>query len=55
MPPFKIPSPTPGPFVFGPDSHRQPGVPKGAVTQYHTRSSIFPGTLRDYWVYVPAQ
>ncbi|HUQ95201.1 MAG TPA: SMP-30/gluconolactonase/LRE family protein [Bryobacteraceae bacterium] len=43
-------------YTLGPDSQRQPGVPKGAVTQ-HTwnRSKIFPGTTRDYWIYVPAQ
>src|SRR5262249_33433937 len=31
-------------------------VPKGEVTKYSfERSSIFPGTIRDYWVYVPKQ
>jgi len=55
VPRFQVPVPTPGPFKLGPDSHRQPNVPRGTVTQYYTRSSIFPGTLRDYWVYVPAQ
>ena len=53
--PFIIPTPTPGPFVLGPDSQRQPGVPRGVVTQHVWRSEIFPGTVRDYWVYVPAQ
>lgn len=52
---FQIPVPIPGPFTFGPDSERHPGVPRGTVTAHHMRSSIFPGTLRDYWVYVPAQ
>jgi enterochelin esterase family protein len=33
----------------------QPGVPKGTVTKHHWTSTIFPGTERDYWVYVPAQ
>lgn len=42
-------------YVLGPDSQRQPGVPKGAVTQHKWTSKIFPGTVRDYWVYVPAQ
>ena len=35
-------------YPLGPDSQRQPGVPKGTVT--HTRvdtSQIFPGTVRD--------
>ncbi len=37
------------------DSLRQPGVPAGVVTQHSWKSTIFPGTVRDYWVYVPAQ
>ena len=39
----------------GPDSMVQEGVPKGALTKHHWTSRIFPGTERDYWVYVPAQ
>ena len=42
-------------YTLGPDSERQPQVPRGAVTQYSWTSQIFPGTVRDYWVYVPAQ
>lgn len=43
-------------YVLGPDSQRQPGVPEGKVTQHRwTESQVFPGTERDYWVYVPAQ
>jgi sugar lactone lactonase YvrE/enterochelin esterase-like enzyme len=43
-------------YALGPDSQRQPGVPKGTVTQERwTTSKIFPGTVRDYWTYVPAQ
>ena len=31
-------------------------APKGEVTKYtFTESKIFPGTVRDYWVYVPRQ
>lgn len=31
-------------------------VPKGVVTKYtFDQSRVFPGTTRDYWVYVPAQ
>lgn len=52
---FVIPSPRLGPFVLGPDSQRQPGVPQGTITKAEWRSTIFPGTIRDYWVYVPAQ
>ncbi|MEP7365521.1 MAG: SMP-30/gluconolactonase/LRE family protein [Acidobacteriota bacterium] len=42
-------------YVHGPDSQRQPGVPQGKVTKYEWTSKIYPGTVRDYWVYVPAQ
>ena len=42
-------------YVLGPDSQRQPGVPKGSVTKYSWTSKIYPGTVRDYWIYVPAQ
>ena len=31
-------------------------VPKGTLTKYtFDQSKIFPGTVRDYWVYIPAQ
>ncbi len=31
-------------------------VPKGEVTKYaFEKSQVFPGTVRDYWIYVPAQ
>jgi len=42
-------------YQRGPDSERQPGVPRGTVTKHTWTSSIFPGTTRDYWVYAPAQ
>lgn len=39
-----------------PDSRPQPGVPKGEVLKFtFDKSKVFPGTVRDYWVYVPAQ
>jgi enterochelin esterase family protein len=44
------------PYALGPDSQRQDGVPAGTITQHRlTESKVFPGTVRDYWVYVPAQ
>jgi enterochelin esterase family protein len=44
------------PYVYGPDSEIQEGVPKGKVTQhFHLESHVFPGTKRRYSVYVPAQ
>ncbi|MDX6403614.1 MAG: gluconolactonase [Blastocatellia bacterium] len=40
----------------GPDSKPQVGVPKGEVLKFtFDQSSIYPGTTRDYWVYVPTQ
>ncbi|MGB0599375.1 MAG: alpha/beta hydrolase [Rubripirellula sp.] len=37
-------------------SLRQPNVPQGTVTKHRwTDSKIYPGTERDYWIYVPAQ
>jgi sugar lactone lactonase YvrE/enterochelin esterase-like enzyme len=42
-------------YTLGPDSQRHDGVPRGSVTQYSWTSKIYPGTVRDYWVYVPAQ
>ena len=42
-------------YKLGPDSMEQPDVPRGKVTKSTWKSEIFPGTVRDYWVYVPAQ
>ncbi len=44
-------------YPLGPDSQRHGGVPRGAVEKFTWTSHgpFFPGTERDYWVYVPAQ
>ena len=43
-------------YEIGPDSKPQPNVPKGEVLKFSfDQSEIFPGTQRDYWIYVPAQ
>lgn len=42
-------------YTFGPDSMVQKDVPQGKVTKYSWTSKIYPDTVRDYWVYVPAQ
>lgn len=40
----------------GPLAKRQPDVPKGRVIQAKwTNCKHFPGTERDYWVYIPVQ
>lgn len=43
-------------YKHGPDSEYQEGVPKGKVEQQPKwLSKLFPGTERDWWIYVPAQ
>ncbi len=44
-------------YVLGPDSQVRADVPQGKVTQMPAwkDSKIFPGTSRDWWIYVPAQ
>ncbi len=43
-------------YMLGIDSLPQEGAPKGTVTKHiWDTSSVYPGTTRDYWVYVPAQ
>ena len=38
------------------DKQSANAAPKGEVTKYtFDHSKIFPGTVRDYWVYVPKQ
>ena len=40
----------------GPDSQAQPGTPTGDVIKAEfTGSTVYPGTWREYWVYVPKQ
>ena len=43
-------------YQLGPDSLPQDGVPQGTVTQGKFISQkVYPGTERDYWIYVPKQ
>ena len=43
-------------YQLGPDSMPREGVPRGEVTKHSfTNSAVYPGTVRDYWVYVPKQ
>ncbi len=43
-------------YAYGPDSLRHGGVPRGEVTLHVWKDSkVFPGTIRRYYVYVPAQ
>lgn len=42
-------------YEYGPDSLRHEGVPRGTVTKHLLKSTVFPGTIREYHLYVPAQ
>src|SRR3954454_18217071 len=43
-------------YTLGPASQPHPGVPHGRIEQFaFTNSTIYPGTSRDGWSYVPAQ
>ena len=43
-------------YVLGPDSQVHPGVPQGTWDKsVWDKSEIYPKTIRDVWVYVPAQ
>jgi enterochelin esterase-like enzyme len=42
-------------YKLGPDSMRQSDVPKGLVKPFKWTSKVFPDTVRDCAVYVPAQ
>ena len=45
-----------GGILRGDEPKPSADVPKGEVTKYtFDQSKIFPGTVRDYWVYVPKQ
>lgn len=43
-------------YQLGPDSLVQPGVPQGTWEKFiWDKSEIFPKTVREVWIYVPAQ
>lgn len=44
-------------YPLTPDSQPQPGVPQGAILDgtYTSSGALFPGTVRPYSVYIPAQ
>jgi enterochelin esterase-like enzyme len=44
------------PYGLGVDSKKQDSVPEGTITKYHwVNKTIYVGTQRDYWLYVPKQ
>ncbi len=43
-------------FSLQEDSYQQKNVPTGKIEHYQfANSKIFPGTVRDYWIYIPQQ
>jgi enterochelin esterase family protein len=42
-------------YKLGADSQVQPDAPQGKISKHSWTSKIFDGTVRDYWIYVPAQ
>ena len=44
-------------YALGPDSMPQEGVPSGELIKMppFTNSTVYPGTHRDWWIYVPKQ
>lgn len=43
-------------YQLGPDSMVQEGVPQGKIVEgKYTSEKNFPGTVRSYWIYIPAQ
>ena len=43
-------------YEFSPDSLAKFGVPRGTINgPFKLPSKAYPGTLHDYWIYVPAQ
>jgi len=56
QPPKAAEKAPPESYPVHPDTQPQDGVPKGTLTkQPEWKSQIFPNTVRDWWVYVPAQ
>ena len=44
------------PYKHPPESERQEGIPQGKVTRFEWKSEkVYPGTIREWWTYVPAQ
>lgn len=53
---FSLYSQVPEEYPVHPDAKVKEGVPKGEILKFiFENSKFFPGTWREYWVYVPAQ
>jgi enterochelin esterase family protein len=42
-------------YKYGPDSEVQKDVPQGEMLKHVVKSEVFKDTVRDVWIYVPAQ
>lgn len=42
-------------YILGPSSAKYEGIAEGKVTKHIWKSTIYPNTIRDYYVYVPSQ
>ncbi|MFC5626033.1 cupin domain-containing protein [Algoriphagus winogradskyi] len=42
-------------YKYGPNSEVYETIPKGTVTKHSWESTTFPNTIRDYYIYIPAQ
>jgi hypothetical protein len=42
-------------YSMGKESQRQEGVPRGTVITKTWKNKVFPNTIREYMIYVPAQ
>ena len=52
---FLFAQPAPIKYPVDSASVEHAGVPKGEVLKFtFSDSKIFPGTTRDYWIYIPA-
>jgi enterochelin esterase family protein len=53
---FAYSKPAKEPYELTEDSKKKENVPEGTIVQHHLADSkIYPGTERDYWIYVPKQ
>ncbi|WPP51241.1 alpha/beta hydrolase-fold protein [Catalinimonas niigatensis] len=42
-------------YPSGPNSQSYEGIPKGKISTHSWKSTVFKNTIRDYYVYIPAQ
>lgn len=50
-----VPLPAADDYKLPPEAFPKDGTPRGGVTKHTHTSAVFKDTVRDYWVYTPAQ